>query len=107
MNLPASLAGAAAALQPNLTGSATAQIDASGATPATTSEGPLNFNVPIPSPVPDAGVSLSLPSTPATVSGFTATSAAITIQEDASASLSLTVAGNALSSPARPIPITR
>ncbi len=96
VNLPASLAGAAAALQPNLTGSATAQIDASGATPATTSEGPLDFNVPIPSPVPDAGVSLSLPSTAATVSGFTATSGAITIQEDASASLSLTVAGNAL-----------
>jgi hypothetical protein len=96
VNLPAALAGAAAALQPNLTGSATAQIDASGATPATTPEGPLDFNVPIPNPVPSAGVTLSLPATAETVSGFSATSGAITIQEDAAAALSLTVAGNAL-----------
>jgi hypothetical protein len=96
VNIPASLAGAAAAVSPGqpLAGSATAQIDASGATPATTAEGPLSFSVPIPNPVPDAGVPLSVPSTPATISGFTATSGGITIQEDASASLSLTVAGN-------------
>ncbi len=97
VNLPSSLASAAAALAPTLTGSATAQIDASGATPATTPEGPLDFNVPIPNPVPDAGVALELPSTPATVSGFTATSGAITIQEDSAASVSLSVAGSALS----------
>ena len=96
VNLPASLASAAASLQPTLTGSATAQIDASGATPATTPEGPLDFNVTIPSPVPNAGVALSLPATPATVSGFTATTTGVTIQEDSAASLSLTVAGNAL-----------
>ena len=97
VNLPSSLASAAASLQPNLEGSATAQIDATGATPATTPEGPLDFNVPIPSPVPDAGVALSLPSTAATVSGFTATSAQITIQEDSAASLTLTVSGAPLS----------
>ncbi len=97
VNLPSSLAGAAAALQPNLEGSATAQIDASGATPASTPQGPLDFNVPIPSPVPAAGVSLSLPSTAATVSGFTATSNQITIQEDSAASLTLTVSGAPLS----------
>jgi hypothetical protein len=96
VNLPSSLAQAAAAIQPNLEGSASTQIDASGATPAKTAEGPLNFNVPIPSPVPDSGVTLSLPAAPATVSGFTATGGPITIQEDASASLSLIVAGNAL-----------
>jgi hypothetical protein len=96
VNLPNSLASAAAAVSPSLSGSATAQIDATGATPATTPEGPLDFNVPFPSPIPDSGVSLSLPSTPATIPGFTATSGAITIQEDSSASLSLTVAGNAL-----------
>jgi hypothetical protein len=100
VNLPSSLASAAAAVSPGLplAGSATAQIDASGATPATTPEGPLNFSVPLPSPIPDSGVSLSLPSTPATIPGFTATSTsgAITIQEDSSASLSLTVAGSAL-----------
>jgi hypothetical protein len=93
VNIPASLAGAAAALQPNLMGSATAQIDATGATPAKTPEGPLNFNVTIPSPVPTDGVTLTLPSPAATVGGFTATSTAITIQEDASASLTLTVSG--------------
>ncbi len=94
--IPNSLASAAAAIQPNLSGSATAQIDASGATPATTPEGPLDFNVTIPSPIPTAGVPLSLPSTPATISGFTATSPNITIQEDSAASLSLTVSGSAL-----------
>ncbi len=97
VNLPSALAGAAAAVGgPNLTGSATTQIDASGATPAALAQGPLDFNVPIPSPVPDAGVTLSLPSTPATIGGFTATSGPITIEQDSSASLSLTVAGNAL-----------
>jgi len=96
VNLPASLASAAASLQPNLEGTATAQIDASGATPATTPQPGLAFNVPIPSPVPTDGVSLSLPATAATVSGFTATSDQITIQEDSSASLTLTVAGSPL-----------
>ena len=97
VNLPASLASAAAAVSPGqpLAGSATAQIDASGATPAKTPQ-QLTFSVPFPSPIPASGVSLSLPATPATVSGFTATSGAITIQEDASASLSLNVAGSAL-----------
>ncbi len=96
VNLPAALAGAAAALSPTLTGSATTQIDASGATPATTPQGPFTFNVTIPSPVPDDGVPLSLPDTPSTVSGFTATAPDITIQQDSNAGLSLTVAGSAL-----------
>ncbi len=97
VNLPASLASAAAAVSSTLSGSATAQVDASGATPATTPVGPLTFNLPFPSPIPSAGVTLSLPSTPQTVGPFTATSNSITIQEDSSASLSLTVAGSALS----------
>ena len=97
VNLPASLADAFAALgNSDLAGSFTAQLDASGATPATTPQGPLSFDVPIPSPVPAAGVTLSLPPTPATVSGFTATSGAITIQEDSSFSMTLTVSGSAL-----------
>jgi hypothetical protein len=98
VNLPSALASAAAAVSPGqpLAGSATAQIDASGATPATTSEGPLDFSVTVPSPVPSDGVSLSLPSAPATIPGFTASSADVTIQEDSAASLSLTVAGSAL-----------
>jgi hypothetical protein len=96
VNLPASLAGAAAAIQPDLTGSATAQIDASGATPATTSVGPFNFDTPFPSPIPAAGVTLSLPSAPETVGPFTASSSNITLQEDSAASLTLTVAGSPL-----------
>ncbi len=97
VNLPSSLAQAAAAVGgPSLMGSASTQIDASGATPATTPEGPFNFNVPFPSPIPDSGITLSLPDTPATISGFTATSTGITIEQDSSASLTLTVAGNAL-----------
>ena len=95
-NLPASLAGAAAAISPMLSGSANTQIDASGATPAKTPEGPLNFNVTIPSPVPSGGVALTLPSTPATVSGFSATGGPITITEDSSASLTLNISGSAL-----------
>jgi hypothetical protein len=95
VNLPASLATAAAALSPGqpLTGSATTQILASGATPASTPEGPTNFSAPLPTPIPADGVSLSVPTTPATVPGFTATSANITIQEGSSASLSLIVSG--------------
>jgi hypothetical protein len=97
VNLPASLASAASAVSPTLSGSATTQIDASGATPAKTPQGPLSFNLPFPSPIPTDGVALSLPSTPATISGFTASNSGITIQEDSAASLSLTVAGSALS----------
>jgi hypothetical protein len=74
VNLPASLASAAAAVSPTLAGSATTQIDASGATPAKTPQGPLSFNLPFPSPIPTDGVALSLPSTPSTIPGFTATS---------------------------------
>ena len=58
VNLPASLASAASAVSPTLTGSATTQIDASGATPATLPQGPSTFNVPFPSPIPASGVSL-------------------------------------------------
>ena len=95
-NLPASLASAAAAISPTLSGSASTQIDASGATPAKTPEGPLNFSVTIPSPVPSAGVALTLPSTPANVSGFTATGGPVTITEDSSASLTLSISGSDL-----------
>ncbi len=95
LNLPQSIAAAAASVQPNLTGSFTAQIDASGATPSTTSVGPIDFNVTLPSPVPAEGVTLSFPSTAVTVGPFVATSANITIQEDSAASLTLTEpAGN-------------
>jgi hypothetical protein len=96
VNLPQQLAEAAGSISPNLMGSATTQLDASGATPATITGGTLSFNVPIPSPVPTAGVSLSLPVTPSSVGPFTATSTKITIQEDSAASLTLLVGGSPL-----------
>jgi hypothetical protein len=100
VNLPNDLATAAAAASNPLTGTATTQILASGATPATTNVGPTNFSVTIPSPVPPAGVSLSVPGSPETVSQtFTATSTNITIEEGSSATLNLTIAG-------QPFPLT-
>ncbi len=52
--------------------------------------------MPFPRPGARRRGGLSLPDTPATIPGFTATSSGITIQEDASAALSLNVAGSAL-----------
>ncbi|MDR3650945.1 MAG: hypothetical protein P4L20_17780, partial [Acidimicrobiales bacterium] len=72
-------------------------VDASGATPGHIAVGPLDINLPIPSPVPTAGVPLTLPGRPQTVGPFSATSTAITIQEDSAASLTLVVSGNNLS----------
>jgi hypothetical protein len=93
VTLPASLAGAAAALSPTLTGSANAQIDSSGATPATLPTGTQSFSYTIPSPVPAGGVPLQVPSTPATLGPFTATSSAITMQQDSSIALQLVISG--------------
>jgi hypothetical protein len=93
--LPADLATEAAQLSPNIAGQSALQVDASGATPPTT---PLSipFNSTIPSPVPAAGAPLSIPSAPQTVPGFSATSNAITIQEDSTMSLTLEVEGTPL-----------
>ena len=96
VTIPQALASAAAAIQPNLTGTASGQIDATGATPATLPTGTLNFNVTIPSPVPTAGVPLQVPSPPSTLGPFTASSSSITMQQDSSFSLSLTVSGSPL-----------
>jgi hypothetical protein len=93
VTLPSSLATAAAAISPTLTGSASEQVDVAGATPATMSAGMLSFSVTFPSPIPSSGVPLSVPSTPESVGPFTATSSDITVQEDSSATLSLTVQG--------------
>jgi len=96
LDLPSSLAGVAAALEPDIMGSATTQIYGTGAAPATTVQGPFDFAVPIATPVPNTGVTVSLPTTPATISGFTATSATVTIQQESSANISLTLEGNAV-----------
>jgi len=97
VNLPASIVSAAAALaNTSISGTATTQLDAIGATPPTLSSGTLSFDTPIPSPVPADGIDLVIPSPAISVGPFTATGGAISIQEDASASLTLDVSGNAL-----------
>ena len=63
----------------SLTGTLTTTVDATGATPSSISTGAMPFDIPIPSPVPASGVTLHVPSTPATVGPFTATSTNITV----------------------------
>ena len=95
--LPNSIASAAAALgNIDITGSGDTTIDASGATPASTPEGPLNFTVPLPQPIPSTGVTFAVPATGATVGPFTATSSTVTLSEDSSVSLSLLISGSDL-----------
>jgi len=96
--LPTQIVTAAAALGNSaIVGTAAAQVDATGATPASVSAGTLTINAPIPSPVPPTGLVLDLPSTPETVGPFTATGGAVTITEDPVASLTLVVSGSDLS----------
>ena len=96
VSLPQSLASAAEALSPTLSGSATGQVDVSGATPATLSTGTENFSLTIPNPVPAAGVTLTVPQTPLTLGPFTATGSELTVQQDASTSLTLELNGSPL-----------
>jgi hypothetical protein len=97
VTIPQTIANAAASLgNPNLQGSATISVDATGATPATIAGQPISFNQPIPSPVPPSGVSLSLPAQPATVGPFTATGGTVTVTLDPSVSISVTVSGSSL-----------
>jgi hypothetical protein len=66
----------------SLTGTLSTTIDATGATPSSLSTGSMAFDIPLPNPVPSSGVALDVPSTPATVGPFTATSSNITVSED-------------------------
>ena len=78
--LPASIAQSAESIGlTSLTGSLTTTIDATGATPASLSTGTVNFTIPLPTPIPPSGVTVSLPSV--TVGPFTATSADIALSE--------------------------
>ncbi|MGH9917568.1 MAG: hypothetical protein ACRD6W_01645, partial [Nitrososphaerales archaeon] len=68
LTIPSSIASAAAALGNSaITGNATASVDASGATPAQISTGALSIDVPLPSPIPAGGVTLTLPSQAVTI----------------------------------------
>ena len=97
VTLPSSIVGAAAALgNAAIQGSATAKLDATGATPASLTAPAINFNQPIPSPVPTSGMLLTLPTAAGQVGPFTASGGPISISEDSSASLTLVVSGNNL-----------
>ncbi|HXQ63124.1 MAG TPA: hypothetical protein VN796_12380, partial [Acidimicrobiales bacterium] len=81
--LPASVVQAAqAAGLTSLTGTVDTTIDATGATPPSISTGPMAFDVPIPNPIPSSGVTLGVPSAPATVGPFTATSSNVTLSSN-------------------------
>ena len=94
VTIPLNLVTAASAFGSTLSGSATAGVDATGATPATIPSGTLNFNVPIPNPV--APITLKLPTPAGTIGPFTATGGSITLTTDPSTSLTLLVSGNPL-----------
>ncbi len=97
LNLPASITSAAAALGNSaIMGDAVVKVDASGATPASVSSGPIDINAPIPSPVPTSGLALDLPSPPGTVGPFTPTGGVVTLTVDPAISLTLVVSGSNL-----------
>ena len=97
VDLPSSIVSAAAALGNSaIMGSATAMVDASGASPPSMSTGSLTIDAPIPSPVPASGLQLQLPSSPATIGPFSAIGSVVTIAEDAEAQLTIDVSGSNL-----------
>jgi len=97
VDLPSSIVSAAAALGNSaIVGSATATVDASGASPPSMSTGSLAIDAPIPSPVPASGLQLQLPSSPATIGPFSAAGGVVTIAEDANAQLTIDVSGSDL-----------
>ena len=71
-------------------------MDATGATPAAVAAPPIAINTPIPSPVPAAGLTLTLPATPGTVGPFTASGGVITLTVDPAVSLTVDVSGSNL-----------
>ncbi|HLX88086.1 MAG TPA: hypothetical protein VKR22_06480 [Acidimicrobiales bacterium] len=98
VNLPAAIVTAAQALgNTSIAGQAITTLDATGATPAQLKGQPISFNLAIPSTIPSTGLALTIPATPGTAGPFTASGGAITISQDAVASLTLTVSGNPLS----------
>lgn len=97
VNLPSQIVGAAAALgNAAIMGTATVTADATGATPAKVASATINFNVPIPSPVPSTGLDLLLPPAPGTIGPFTASGGPITMTLDSTTQISVTVSGSSL-----------
>jgi len=80
-----------------LTGTATAAVDASGATPTSIVSPTMRYSVPIPKRIYRSGVTIAVPESPTTVGPFVATSKdTIRIGEDAHFTLTLVVSGNQL-----------
>lgn len=95
VTIPAPIVIAAAALgNTTISGTASTTVSASGATPASLASSDVPFSIAIPSPVPSSGLTLTLPSPPATLGPFTATSSSISITAGSTTSLTLVVSGN-------------
>jgi hypothetical protein len=78
--IPQGVAQQAAVVGNNsLSGSVSLSLNATGATPASMPTGSLPYDTAIPNPVPSSGFMLDVPSTPATIGPFTATSSNIAI----------------------------
>src|SRR5579863_3378963 len=89
VTIPASVAQAAAAINAtNLTGTLSATIDATGATPASSSLSE-SFSLAIPDPVPTSGLTLTTPSAPVNVGPFTATGNEVSLSLGSSLTLSV------------------
>ncbi len=95
--LPSSLVGAAAALgDTDMSGTSITQVHATGASPSAAPQSTGSFDVPIPSPVPDQGIVIHVPTSSATVGPFTASGENITLTQDKRTRLTLEVSGSAL-----------
>ena len=56
----------------------------------------MSFSTPLPSPIPQSGVILTVPLAPGTIGPFTATSSSIAIAQNAAADLTLEISGSSL-----------
>lgn len=93
--LPTAIVSAVAALgNSDISGTVTTQIDASGASPSKSSGQTTSFDVPIPSPVPDQGLTIALPAT--TVGPFTASGDDIKVSQDQTMTMTWDISGSVL-----------
>lgn len=93
VNIPNDLATLASEIgDTDITGQVNEQLDVSGATPTTLAVGPINYDTPIPATIPADGLTLNIDA-PSQLGPFTAGTGGITVQQDASSTLSLSVAG--------------
>jgi hypothetical protein len=95
--IPSSLVGAAAALgDTEMSGTAITEVHATGASPSAASQSTGSFDVRIPSPIPDQGMVVHVPTSATTVGPFTASGVNIALTQDKRTRLTLEVSGSAL-----------